>query len=150
MNAVSGASGYMAPKSSEADTAVIALRSTIKQNTQDFKALRNALASNNVKLAAEAFANLQSDIQKASIAAGGKSPFDSKSPIAAKLQAVGKSLSEGDLAGAQESFAAFRQEMRSAGRVAYRHSQSNVENGAPSSSQPSLPLISPGGIDASA
>jgi|GEM_PF-3403242 len=118
MNAVSGASGYVPPAAVSTDPALDQMRSDIKQNSQDFHALKRALQSNNLNAATQAFTSLQSDIQNASQAAGGKSPFDPNSPIGKDFQAVGAALNSGNLSAAKQAFAAFRLDIKSAGRAA--------------------------------
>ncbi len=126
MSAVSGASGYVPAPATTTDTAgslLAQMRSEIKQNSQDFKALKGTLNSNDLAGATRAFATLQQDIQNASQAAGGKSPFDPSSPIGKDFQAIGDALKSGDVSAAKQAFATFRQDIKSAGRTARVHHQ---------------------------
>jgi hypothetical protein len=118
MDAMTGASGYVPPANSPAEFSVEAIRSSIRQNSQDFKALKSALSTNNLEAATTAFTSLQQDIQSASQSAGGKSPFSPNSPIGQDFQALGSALQSGNLAQAQQAFAQFRQDIRSAGHQA--------------------------------
>lgn len=118
MNAVSGASGYVPAASTSTDSTLAELRSSIKQNSQDFKALKSALKSNDLAGATQAFAAVQQDIQKASSSAGGKGPFDPNSPIGKDFQAIGAALKSGDLSAAKQAFASFKQDIKSAGHAA--------------------------------
>jgi len=78
-------------------------------------------------MATQAFSSLQQDIQTASQAAGGKSPFDASSPIGKDFQAVDAALKSGDLSAAKQAFATFKQDIKSAGRSA-RANQSPIAN----------------------
>ncbi len=131
MNAVSGASGMVPPVGSTGYDLLQQLRSTIKQNTQDFKSLGAALNGNDLSAATQAFASAQTDIQTASQAAGGTSPFDPNSPIGKDFQAIGDALNKGDLAGAKQAYTTFKQDMRSAGRAArarhHHHAQTATD-----------------------
>ena len=130
MHAMSGASpwvpsdGAAAGGASDTASPLAGLRNAIRQNSQDFKALKAALSSNDPAAASQAFATVQKDIQSASQAAGGVSPFDPTSPIGKDFQALGEALKSGDIAGAKQAFAAFRHDIRAAGRVA--RSQANA------------------------
>src|ERR1035437_2626249 len=121
MNAVSGASGYVPAATTPTDSALTQMRSDIKQNSQDFKALKTALNSNDLAGATQAFATLQQDIQKASSATGGKSPFDPNSPIGKDFQALGNALQSGDITAAKQAFSTFKQDIKSAGHAARTH-----------------------------
>jgi hypothetical protein len=90
---------------------------------------KSALNSNGLTSATQAFASLQQDIQTASQAAGGKSPFDSNSPFGQDFPAVGHALNSGDLSAAKQAFAAFRQDIKTAGRSARADQNSSVANG---------------------
>jgi hypothetical protein len=129
MDAVSGASSYVASAPSTTDPAISQMRSDIKQNTQDFQVLKSTLNSNDLTGATQAFAALQQDIQTASQAAGGKSPFDSNSPIGQDFQAVGNALNSDDISAAKQAFGAFRQDIKAAGRSARADQNSSVANG---------------------
>jgi predicted small secreted protein len=118
MNAVSGASSFVPAASSTTDSALTQMRSEIKQNSQDFKALKSALNASDLAGATQAFATLQQDIQKASSSAGGKSPFDPNSPIGKDFQALGNALQSGDISAAKQAFATFKQDIKSAGHAA--------------------------------
>jgi len=119
MSAVSGASSYVpAAATPSTDPLLAQMRSDIKQNSQDFKALKQALNSNDLTGATQAFATLQQDIQNASQAAGGKSPFDPNSAIGKDFQAIGDALKSGDVSAAKQAFATFKQDIKSAGRAA--------------------------------
>ena len=117
INAVSGASGYVPTATPTTDPAIDQMRSEIKENSQDFKGLKNALNSNDLAGANQAFTTLQQNIQTASQAAGGKSPFSS-SPIGQDFQALGDALKTGNLSAAKEAFGAFKQDIKTAGRAA--------------------------------
>jgi hypothetical protein len=121
IDTMSGASSYVPPNASTTATAFSEMRNQIKQNSQDFKSLKTALAGNDLAGATQAFATLQSDIQNVSTAAGGKSPFDSSSPIGKDFAAIGDALKTGDLASAQKAFATFRQDIKSASHTARTH-----------------------------
>jgi len=129
LDAVSGASSYVPTTESSADPAITQMRSDIKQNSQDFQALKSALNSNDLAGATQAFTTLQQDIQTASEAAGGKSPFDANSPIGKDFQAVGNALNSRDLSAAKQAFASFTQDIKSAGRAARVNQGSTVNNG---------------------
>jgi len=118
LDGVSGASSYVPTSASTTDPAISQMRADIKQNSQDFQALKSALQSNNLTSASQAFTSLQQMIQNASQSAGGKSPFAVNSPIGNDFQAVGTALSSGDLSAAKHAFAAFRQDIKIAGRAA--------------------------------
>ncbi|HZR21825.1 MAG TPA: hypothetical protein VFE51_31370 [Verrucomicrobiae bacterium] len=118
MNAVSGASPYVPTTASSTDPVVGQMRSEIKQNSQDFKALRSALNSNDLAGATQAFATLQQDIQTASQATGGKSLFDSNSPIGKDFTTLRDALKSGDISAAKQAFAAFKKDIKSAGHAA--------------------------------
>ena len=144
MDAVSGASSSVPPESS-ADPVISQMRSDIKQNSQDFQALKSALKLNDPAGAMQAFTTLQQDIQAASHAAGGKSPFDSNSPIGKDFQAVGNALKSGDLSAAKQSFATFRQDIKSAGRTARANQDSAANNGAQTTAADTItPLLNTG------
>ena len=132
MDSVSGASSYVPTASaaaSSADTTVAQMRSDLRQNSQDFAALKSALKSNNLSGAAQAFGTLQQDVQNASASAGGKSPFTANSAIGKDFQAIGRALQSGDLAGAKQAFAAFKTDIKRAGRTA-RAQQIQAASGA--------------------
>lgn len=138
VHALSGASPWVPPAGAaatgaagDASSLVAALRNTIKQNSQDFRALKVALNSNDPTAASQAFATVQKDIQSASQAAGGVSPFDPASPIGKDFQAVGNALQTGDLAGARQAFAAFRQDIRAAGQAARSQANGTALSGPP-------------------
>ena len=121
MDSVSGASTYVPPTTSETsftDSSVAQMRSDIQQNSQNFVSLKSALNSNNLAGATQAYNTLQQDIQKASAANGGKSPFDPNSPIGKDFQAIGSALQAGDLSGAKQAFATFKTDIKVAGRTA--------------------------------
>jgi len=127
MDTVSGASGYIPAStavtaSSTTESVLTQMRSDLKQNSQDFKALKTALNSNDLSSATQAFSTLQKDIQKASSAAGGVSPFDPNSPIGKDFKAIGDALQSGDLSTAKQAFASFKQDIKQAGRAARSHS----------------------------
>jgi TolA-binding protein len=128
INGVSGASAYVPMAASTASPSIDQMRKDIKQNSQDFKALKNALKSNDLAGATQAFATLQQDIQKASQAAGGQSPFDPSSPIGKDFQALGDALQSGDLSAAKKAFATFRQDIKSAGHAARAHHHHRADN----------------------
>jgi hypothetical protein len=121
MDSISGASSYVPTSSSDSsatDSVVAQMRSDIQQNSQNFGLLKGELNSNNLAGATQAFANIQQAIQNASSAAGGKSPFDQKSPIGKDFQAIGSALQSGDLSGAKQAFASFKTDIKIAGRTA--------------------------------
>jgi len=121
MDSISGASSYVPPTSTSTastDSVLAQMRNDLKQNSQDFAALKSSLNSNNLAGATQAFATLQQDIQNASSSAGGKSPFDPSSPIGKDFQAIGQALQSGDLAGAKQAFTSFKADIKSAGRAA--------------------------------
>ena len=103
MHAVSGASTFVPDPTSTLDPQVAQLRNEIKQNSQDFKALKAGLSSNDLAGAAQAYQTLQKDIQAGSSAAGGKSPFSPDSPIGKDFEAIGAALKSGDGAAASSS-----------------------------------------------
>ena len=147
MHGVSGASGYTPPASSTSDLMISQMRLAIKQNTQDFKALKGSLGSNDLAGAKQAYQAVQQDIQKASKAAGGKSPFDPNSPIGKDFKAIGDALSSGDLASAQKAFSAFRQDIRAAGHVAR---QQQISAAAAATAGTTTANVSSTGFNASA
>ena len=121
MDSVSGASSYVPPPTSATtttDTMLAQLRSDIKQNSQDFKALKTALNANDLAGATQAFATVSQDIQNASTAAGGTNPFAPSGPIGKDFQAIGTALKSGDLTAAKQAFAAFKTDIKIAGRAA--------------------------------
>lgn len=121
MDTISGASSYTPATNTgttASDSAMAQVRSAIKQNSQDFKALKTALNSNDLSSATQAFSTLQKDIQKAASAAGGVSPFDPNSPIGKDFKAIGDALQSGDLSTAKQAFASFKQDIKQAGRAA--------------------------------
>jgi hypothetical protein len=118
MHAVSGASSFVPAASATTDSALTQMRSNLKHNSQDFKALKSALNASDLAGATQAFATLQQDIQKASSSAGGKSPFDPNSSIGKDFQALGNALQSGDISAAKQAFATFKQDIKSAGRTA--------------------------------
>ena len=117
INAVSGASGYVPTATTTTDPVIDQMRNDIKETSQDFKGLKHALNSNDLGSATQAFTALQQNIQTASQAAGGKSPFSS-SPIGQDFQALGDALKTGNLSAAKEAFGAFKQDIKTAGRAA--------------------------------
>ncbi len=136
INAVSGASGYVPPAASPSDALLQQLRSDIKQNTQDFKAIDTALSSNDLTGATQAYNTAVQDIQNASQAAGGKSPFDPNSPIGKDFAAIGAALKSGDVSAAKTAFATFRQDMKSAGRAGHGHHHRAASSDAPGAPAP--------------
>ncbi len=140
MNAVSGASPYVPATPTGTDPLLEQLRSDIQQNSQDFKALKSSLKSNDLAGATQAFNTLQQDIQNASQTAGGQSLFDSNSPIGKDFSALGKALQSGDLSGAKQAFAAFRQDMKRAGHAARAQQQPSANDGDGDDGAPSLTL----------
>jgi hypothetical protein len=128
MNAVSGASSYLPAPTAATDPLLHRMRSEIKQNSQDFKALRTALHSNDLAAATQAFASLQQDIQKASLATGGKSLFDPASPIGKDFQALGDALKSGDISAAKAAFATFKKDIKHAGHAARAHHHHHAAN----------------------
>jgi hypothetical protein len=119
MDTISGASSYVpATTTSPTESLLAQMRSAIKQNSQDFKALKTALNSNDPTGASQAFTTLQQDIEKATSTAGGVSPFDPNSPIGKDFKAIGGALQSGDLATAKQAFASFKQDIKQAGRAA--------------------------------
>jgi hypothetical protein len=129
MNAVSGASPYVPPTLSTTEPLISQMRSDIKQNSQDFKALRSALNSNDLTGATQSFTNLQQDIQTASQTAGGKSPFDPNRPIGKDFKALGDALKSGDIRAAKQAFTAFKYDIKSAGSAARAHHHHAAHNG---------------------
>ena len=117
---------YVPAASTPADVMLQQLRSSIKQNSQDFKALKSALKSNDLAAATQAYNNLQQDIQNASQATGGQSLFDPDSPIGKDFQALGDALKSGDVSAAKQAFAAFRNDIKHAAHVA--HARHHVDN----------------------
>lgn len=83
----------------------------IKRLFGDFKALRQALRSNDAEAAQKAYATLQEDLKNAPAQASGKSPMDPESAAGKKFQALGEALQSGDLAAARKAFNAFRHEL---------------------------------------
>jgi len=120
MNGMSGASSYMPETASTTVTLISQLRADIKQNSQDFRALKSTLHTGDLAGATQAFATLQADIQKASQTSG-QNLFDPTSAIGKDFQAVGEALKAGDVSAAKQAFATFRQDIRSAGRAARAH-----------------------------
>ena len=141
MNGMSGASSYVPEPAASGVSLLSQLRADLKQNSQDFKALKYALNSSDLASATQAFTTLQQDIQKASQSAGGQSLFDSNSAIGRDFQAVGDALKSGDLSAAKQAFATFRQDIRSAGRAARasHHHHADNDGGA----APVTPAIKP-------
>ena len=118
MHAMSGASHYVPSTSTASPTDIFAqMRNAIKQSSQDFKALKSALSSNDLAVATQAFASVKQDIQNLSTNNGGKSPFAANSPIGKDFQALGAALQSGDLKAAQQAFTQFRQDIKSAGHA---------------------------------
>ncbi|HAM71557.1 MAG TPA: hypothetical protein DCM86_07940 [Verrucomicrobiales bacterium] len=140
MHGLSGAS--MVPPTQ--DPALAGMRSLVKQRTQDFRDLRNALRAGDLAGAQTAFNTLQQEIQKASAASGGKSPFDPKGTIGKDFQALAEALKGGNLDAAQSAFKTLRQDLRAA-----RHAANHFGSGG---SQSSPPATGPGsgGLDATA
>jgi hypothetical protein len=137
MDSVSGASGYVPTASSDTsstESAVAQMRSDIQQNSQNFGALKDTLNSNNLAGATQAYATLQQNIQTASSAAGGRSPFAANSPIGKDFQSLGRALQAGDLSGEKQAFNSFKADIKSAGRAARAQNlqASGVEDGTPS------------------
>jgi hypothetical protein len=112
MDAVSGASGYVPPPGDQ----LAALRADIKQNSEDFKALRTALRGGNLSDSLNAYGSLSQDIQNASRIAG-QSLFATNSPIGKDFKAIGQALQSGDLSGAKQAFQAFARDVRTAHRA---------------------------------
>lgn len=140
MHGVSGASPYVPSPESNQDPAVHQMRANIKQNSQDFKALKTALQANDMTAAAQAFAALQQDIQKASKDAGGKSPFDPESPIGKDFQALGEAIKSGDASAAKQAFATFRHDIQRAGHMARAHRhQDSTDGDANDQNPPPMP-----------
>ena len=110
VDGMSGASGY----TQAADSGVSTMRNAIQQQSQNFQDLRTSLQTDNLSGAQGAFTTLQQQIQTASQSIGGKSLFDTSSPIGSDFQAIGSSLSTGDINGAQAAFASFVQDLRGA------------------------------------
>jgi hypothetical protein len=133
MNAVSGASSYVPTASSTTDPVISQMRSDIKQNSQDFQELKSALHSNDLAHATQAFTTLQQDVQAASQAAGGKSPFDPNSSIGKDFQALGDALKSGNISAVKQAFATFKQDIKSAGREARANQPPAANNGAQTS-----------------
>ncbi len=83
----------------------------LKQQFQDFKALRKALKSGDVDAAQKAYDALQKDIQ-ANAKAGGKNPFDPNTQAGKDLAAIGTALQAKDLDAAKSAFRALHQDLR--------------------------------------
>lgn len=131
VDTMSGASSYVPTATAAISTTadlVAQMRSDLKHNSQDFKALKTALNANDLAGATQAFSTLQKDIQKASSAADGASPFDPNSPIGKSFQAIGNALQSGDLTTAKQAFASFKQDIKSAGRTARAHRVQSANN----------------------
>jgi hypothetical protein len=121
LNTVSGASPSVPPSPSTTDPAIAQMRSDLKQNSQDFKDLKSTLSSNDLASATQAFTAVQQDIQNASQATGGKSPFDPNNPIGKDFQAIGDALKSGNLSAAKQAFANFKHDIKAAGKSAHGH-----------------------------
>ena len=142
MDSVSGASSYVPPATVSTATAitnslVTQMRSDIKHNSQDFRALKTALNANDLAGANQAFTTLQKDMQKASSAANGASPFDPNGPIGKSFQAIGDALQSGDLTTAKQALASFKQGIRMAGHTTKAQqvqSANDTDDGGTSSS----------------
>jgi hypothetical protein len=123
MDTVSGASSYAPAATTGTDSALAQMRSDLRQNSQDFKALKSALKTNDLAGATQAFATLSQDIQKASQASGGKSPFAANSAIGKDFKALGEALQAGDLSAAKQAFASFKNDIKTAGHSARAQAQ---------------------------
>lgn len=146
-DAVSGASGYSPVSTPAVDPEVVALRTEIRKNSQDFKSLKSAFASDDLAGAQKAFQTLQQDIQTGSTATGGKSPFSAGSPIGKDFEAIGAALKTGDLAAAKQAFLDFRQDMRAAGRASRTGSGDIDPTGSAGSASPANPPAPNSGIN---
>jgi hypothetical protein len=149
INAVSGASGYVPTATTTTDPVIDQMRNDIKETSQDFKGLKHALNSNDLGSATQAFTALQQNIQTASQAAGGKSPFSS-SPIGQDFQALGDALKTGNLSAAKEAFGAFKRDIKTAGRAACAQPLPPENGGNEVGSGQSSPMIATSSVPVSA
>ena len=136
---MSGASSYATTSQSNLDPEIVGLRNEIRRNSQDFRSLKTALASDNLAGAQTAFLTLQQDIQTGSKAADGKSPFSAGGQVGKDFDAIGDALKSGNLAAAKKAFQEFRQDMRHAGRAGRTTANAvNSSNTIASTSAPDL------------
>ena len=110
------------------------------QGAKDFQALQSALGSGDMAGAQQAFAAMQKDLQGAGwtgrhhhhhgdsannttqAAQGSSSASRQKSSQGAQdFQALQTALTSGDLAGAQQAFAALKQDLQATGRAGHHH-----------------------------
>jgi ribosomal protein S20 len=110
------------------------------QGAKDFQALQSALGSGDLSGAQQAFASLQKDLQSAGStgrrhhhhgdsasnatqsAQGSSSSSSQKSSQGAQdLQALQTALTSGDLSGAQQAFAALKQDLQASGQAGHHH-----------------------------
>jgi hypothetical protein len=126
VDTVSGASSYVAA----GDSGVAQARSSIQQQSQNFKALTGALQSGDLAGAQGAYATLQQQIQSASQSTGGTSLFNGSSSIGKDFKAIGSALQSGDVSGAQSALASFKQDIKAARH--HRHSHGTAGNQASS------------------
>lgn len=110
VDTMSGASSYVAA----GDSGVAQARSSVQQQSQNFKALTTALQSGDLASAQSAYATLQQQIQSASQSAGGTSLFGSNSTVGKDFQAIGTALQSGDVSGAQSALSSFKQDIKAA------------------------------------
>ena len=109
------------------------------QGAKDFQALQSALGSGDLSGAQQAFASLQKDLQSAGStgrrhhhhgdsasnatqsAQGSSSSSQKSSQGAQDLQALQTALTSGDLSGAQQAFAALKQDLQASGQAGHHH-----------------------------
>ena len=99
----------------------------IKRLFGDFKALRQALRSNDAEAAQKAYATLQEDLKNAPAQASGKSPLDPESAAGKQFQALGEALKSGDLTAARKAFNAFHHELEKSSHAHRGHHRHHHE-----------------------
>jgi flagellar basal body rod protein FlgG len=105
-------------------------QSGFKQTAADFKLLAQALHSGDLAGAQQAFATLQQDSPRIgrAVSESATSTSANSGNAASSLQSLSKALQSGDLAGAQQAFAALQQAL--GGHHGHHHHASSAENGS--------------------
>src|SRR5450755_1392765 len=109
---------------------------SFKQSAADFKSLALALQSGDLAGAQQAFATLQQDspwVSRAVSASAASSSANSGSTTS-PLQALSKALQSGDIAGAQQAFAALQQAQ--VGHHGHHHHAASTASGSTTTPAP--------------
>ncbi len=103
--------------------------SGFNQITQDFQALSNALQSNNLSNAQQAFAAVQKDIQNVSQGTQAAQALGQNTQLGQDFQALQNALQSNNLTAAKQAFANLQKDLKANGPAgAHRHPKAESEN----------------------